>query len=60
LYSPTDFVESSRAIRSGKKKTDFGQSMRLFGNLLTFIIETKKYEEKKIVIGLVACALIAH
>lgn len=43
-----------------KKKTDFGQSMRLFGNLLTFIIETKKYEEKKIVIGLVACALIAH
>jgi hypothetical protein len=45
----------------GKKKTDFGQSMRLFGNLLTFIIETKKiYEEKKMLIGLVACALIAH
>jgi ABC-type anion transport system duplicated permease subunit len=61
LYSPTDFVESSRAIRSGKKQTDFGQSMRLFGNLLTFIIETKKiYEEKKMLIGLVACALIAH
>ncbi len=60
LYSPTDFVESSRAIRSGKKKQISDNRCGYLEIYSYSSLKQKNMRKKKIVIGLVACALIAH